>query len=182
MFHKFLKKYHFIDSFDINLLDKINPQIGIIYRNYDMKILDFNKLKKIKYYLKKRKVKFYIANNVRIAVKLNLDGVYIPSFNHNFSHLSYNLNDNFTILGSAHNLKEIKLKELQNIKEIFISPLFKDKTNKQLSIYRYLKLKHATYMKDISLGGINEKNIKKLKLIKPCGFAGISFFDKKKGP
>ncbi len=37
-------------------------------------------------------------------------------------------------------------------------------------------------MKDISLGGINEKNLKKLKLIGPHGFAGISFFDKKKAP
>ena len=32
-------------------------------------------------------------------------------------------------------------------------------------------------MEDISLGGINNKNIKKLKLIKPFGFAGISFFE-----
>ena len=82
MFHKFPKKYHFIDSFDINLLDKINPQIGIIYRNYNLKILDFYKLKKIKYHLKKRKVKFYIANNIKIAVKLNLDGVYIIEYIH----------------------------------------------------------------------------------------------------
>ena len=37
-------------------------------------------------------------------------------------------------------------------------------------------------MRDISLGGINKKNIKKLKLIKPFGFAGISFFEKKKAP
>ena len=32
-------------------------------------------------------------------------------------------------------------------------------------------------MKDISLGGISSKNIKKLKLINPYGFAGISFFE-----
>jgi hypothetical protein len=32
-------------------------------------------------------------------------------------------------------------------------------------------------MKDISLGGNNNKNIKKLRLIKPFGFAGISFFE-----
>ncbi len=37
-------------------------------------------------------------------------------------------------------------------------------------------------MNDISLGGINDKNLKKLNMIKPFGFAGISFFDKKKGP
>ena len=36
-------------------------------------------------------------------------------------------------------------------------------------------------MKDIALGGINEKNFKRLKLINPAGFAGISYF-KKKGP
>ena len=139
-------------------------------------------MKKIKYDFKKRKVKFYIANNIKIAVKLNLDGVYIPSFNRNFSHLSYNLNDNFTILGSAHNLKEIRIKELQNIQEIFLSPLFKEKINKQLNIYRYLKLRAITRMKDISLGGINSKNLKKLNLIRPVGFAGISYFEQKKGP
>ena len=35
---------------------------------------------------------------------------------------------------------------------------------------------------DIALGGINEKNFKRLKLINPTGFAGISYFEKKKGP
>ncbi len=175
MFHKFPKKYHFIDSFDINLLDKINPQIGIIYRNYDLKILDFNKLKKIKYHLKKRKVKFYIANNVRIAVKLNLDGVYIPSFNHNFSHLSYNLNDNFTILGSAHNLKEIRIKELQKVDLIFLSSIFKRNKN-FLGLNKFKIFSNYTKKKIIALGGINKNNISKLKLTNNFGFAGISYF------
>ena len=87
------------------------------------------------------------------------------------------LKTKFKILGSAHNLKEIKIKELQNVDEIFLSPLFKEKTNKQLNIYKYLNLRKTTKMKDISLGGINERNIKKLKLIKPFGFAGISYFE-----
>ncbi len=117
-----------------------------------------------------------MANNVKA------DGVYISSSNKEINSKFFSFKNKFKIIGSAHNLKEIKIKELQNIKEIFISPLFKDKTNKQLSIYRYLKLKKATFMKDISLGGINENNFKKLKLVKPYGFAAISFFDKKKAP
>ena len=80
-------------------------------------------------------------------------------------------------MGSAHNLKEIKIKELQNTEEIFLSPLFKKKINQKLNIYRYLKLRETTKMNDISLGGINSKNLKKLKLIKPFGFAGISYFE-----
>jgi hypothetical protein len=32
-------------------------------------------------------------------------------------------------------------------------------------------------MNDISLGGIDKNNIKKLNMIKPFGFAGISYFE-----
>ena len=113
---------------------------------------------------------------------MKANGVYISSTNKNLNMRYFQLRNNFKVLGSAHNLKEIKIKEFQNVEEIFLSPLFKDKKNKQLNIYRYLTLKNLTFMKDISLGGINNKNIKKLKLIQPFGFAGISFFDKKKGP
>ena len=88
-----------------------------------------------------------------------------------------NFKKKFKILGSAHNLKEIKIKELQNTEEIFLSPLFKKKINQKLNIYRYLKLRETTKMNDISLGGINSKNLKKLKMIKPFGFAGISYFE-----
>ena len=110
-------------------------------------------------------------------MKLGLDGAYIPSFVKSYSHLSYKIKPSFIILGSAHNLKEIKIKELQKAEEIFLSPLFKKKTNQQLNIFRYLKLRDTTKMNDISLGGITNKNLKKLNMIKPFGFAGISYFE-----
>ena len=108
---------------------------------------------------------------------MNADGVYISSSNQNLNLRLIGLKKKFKILGSAHNLKEIKIKELQKVEQIFLSPLFKEKTNKQLNIYKYLKLKSITKMRDISLGGINKKNIKKLNMIKPFGFAGISYFE-----
>ena len=80
-------------------------------------------------------------------------------------------------MGSAHNLKEIRIKEIQNVSEIFLSPLFKDKKNKRLDIYGYLNLRKLTFMKDIALGGISKQNLKRLKLVNPDGFAGISFFE-----
>ncbi len=113
---------------------------------------------------------------------MKANGVYISSTNKNLNIRYFQPRNNFKVLGSAHNLREIKVKESQNVEEIFLSPLFKDKIKKQLNIYRYLTLKKLTFMKDISLGGINNRNIKKLRLIQPFGFAGISFFDKKKGP
>ena len=83
---------------------------------------------------------------------------------------------NFEIIGSAHNLREIKIKERQGVGKIFLSPIFKKKRNNQLGIFRYLSLRKLSPMKDIALGGINNRNVKRFKLIKPFGFAGISYF------
>ena len=38
---------------------------------------------------------------------------------------------NFIIIGSAHNLKEIRIKEKQGVQQIFLSPLFKTKKSKK---------------------------------------------------
>ena len=128
-------------------------------------------------FCKKNRRCFYISNDIKLAKKLNADGLYISSTNKNLVFKSISHKKKFKILGSAHNVKEIKVKELQNVKEIFLLPLFKDKKNNKLDIFRYLSLRKATNMKDIALGGINEKNFKRLKLVNPTGFAGISFFE-----
>ena len=53
---------------------------AIIYRNYN-KNINKAEITKIKTLCKKDNRKFFLANNIKIAIKLNLDGVYIPSFN-----------------------------------------------------------------------------------------------------
>ena len=126
--HKNLPKYfYFIDKFEKDHIKNINKNIAIIYRNYSKKI-DINLIKNIKAQLKKKKIRFFLANNIKIAIKLNLDGVYIPSFNNEFKINSYSKKNKFLIIGSAHNLKEIRIKEKQGVEAIFLSPLFK--TNK----------------------------------------------------
>ena len=123
-----------------------------------------------------------MANNIKLSIKLNLDGAYIPSFNKKFSHLNYLYKKNFLLLGSAHNLKEIRIKEKQNVSEIFLSSIFK-KNNNFLGINKYNLVSRLTNKKIIALGGVLEENIKLIKLTKSKGFAGISFFKfKKKGP
>ena len=65
-----------------------------------------------------------ISNNIKLALKLNLDGAYIPSFNTSKKHLSYSFKKKFLFIGSAHNLKEIRTKETQGIDKIVISSIF----------------------------------------------------------
>ena len=116
-----------------------------------------------------------LANNFKIALKLKLDGVYLPSFYKKFDHLNYPTHPNFIILGSAHNIKEIKIKELQKVQGIFISSLYK-KNNNFLGINKFKIISRYSKKNIIALGGISKKNIKKLKLLNISGFAGISFF------
>ena len=173
---KNLKKYYFINKFDNTHLINLNKNISFIWRNKD-KETHLKTLTKLRDFCKENHRKFYISNDIKLAIKVKADGVYIPSTNKNLNFKSIKFKKEFKILGSAHNFKEIKIKELQEVDEIFLSPLFKSKKNPQLNIYKYLNLRKVTFMKDVSLGGINNKNIKKLGLIKPFGFAGISFFE-----
>ena len=152
----------------------------MIYRNYKKKI-DENLIKKIKFFCKKKGIKFLISNNFKLAIKLDLDGVYIPSFNKDIRHNCYLIKKKFIILGSAHNLKEVKIKEKQGVKAIFISSIFKKK-NTYLGINKFKNLTKYTYKNIIALGGINRKNLKKLKLLNIYGFAAIELFSKKTAP
>ena len=111
-----------------------------------------------------------------MAVSLNLDGAYIPSFNKDFKHLNYSYKKNFKIIGSAHNIKEMKIKELQKVEEIFLSSLFK-KNDNYLGINKFKVISKYTKLKVVALGGISKKNIKKLKLLSNQEFAGISYFE-----
>ena len=171
-----MKKYYFINKFDTNNIDNQDKQTTIIYRNYSTKIPDQELILKIKKYCKKKSIKFYISNNIKLAIKLGLDGVYLPSFNNNMNHLSYYYKKKFEIIGSAHNLKEIRIKELQKVNKIFISSLFKKNKN-YLGIYNFKKLLNLTNTKVVALGGISKNNIKLLKILDTKYFAGISFFE-----
>ena len=170
-----LKNYYFIDDFNKDHIRSLNKNISIIYRNYSEKY-NQEKILEIKKLCKKINKKFFFANDVNLTDKLNLDGAYIPAFNKDTHHLSYSIRPNFHIVGSAHNLNEIKTKELQNVKKIFLSSLFKKNKN-FLGINRFKLLSNLTKKKIVMLGGISKKNLKYLSILNTKDFAGITYFE-----
>ena len=175
MHNSYLSKYYFINEFNTKNINKLDKNTRIIFRNYNSE----NHLKSIiglKNFCKKNGYKFFLSNNIKLALKLKLDGAYIPSFNKDTKHLSYSFTKNFIILGSAHNNKEIRIKQKQLVKIIFLSSLFKKNKN-YLGINKFRLLSKLTYLKVIALGGISNINLKKLKLLDCNGFAGISYFE-----
>ena len=169
-------KYYFINKFETNNIDRLDNQTIVIYRNYNLKTPNIELILKIKNYCKRKRIKFLLANNVKLAIKLDLDGAYIPSFNKSTLHLAFSLKKKFDIIGSAHNIREIKIKEIQNVNKIFISSLFKNNKN-YLGINKFKLISNYTKKKIVALGGVSKNNLKKLKLTNTYDFAGISFFE-----
>ena len=117
-------RYYFINKFDTKNIDKLKKETIVIYRNYSSSKEDQTQILKIKNYFNKKNIKFYLSNNIKLSIKLNLDGAYIPSFNKDLSHLSYSLTKKFKIIGSAHNAFKLETKNFKSWK-IILSSLFK---------------------------------------------------------
>ena len=173
-----MEKYHFIEKFEVNELRKLNNNISLIYRNYS-KPKDIKTIIRIKIFCKRKGIKFFLSNEIKLALKLNIDGVYLPSFNKNLKVNLYDKKKKFKLIGSAHNLKEIRYKEKQNVDGLFISSLFKKKKT-YLGLNRFKILSKSTKIPIIALGGINQNNLNKLNMLNIKGFAAINFFKSNK--
>ena len=181
MHNKLPKAFVYLDQYSSHIFLNNNINLGVIYRNYskDNRSIELVKIAKA---CKKKKYQFFVSNDIKLALKYKANGIYIPSFNKSerFQNLE---KKNFTILGSAHNQKEIHEKTLQNCKIIFLSPVFPVKKNKNyLGLHRFNFLTYSNKVNIYALGGISKNNINKLKNLNSKGYGGISFFQKKTGP
>jgi thiamine-phosphate pyrophosphorylase len=177
--HKYLPNiFIFLDQYNKQIFKIKKLNIGVIYRNYK----DTNRkenLIKIATACKKNGYQLFVSNDIKLALKVKANGIYIPSFNKTakFSNLE---KKNFTIIGSAHNQKEIKIKISQNCSAVFLSPIFRiEKSKTFLGLHKFNYLSNMNKIKLLALGGVSESNIRKLKLLSIKGFGGISIFKKK---
>ena len=179
--HKYLPNFFiFIDRYNNQIFENNNINIGIIYRNYN----DANReteLNKIAKACKKKRYQLFVSNDIKLTLKVRADGIYIPSFNKTRKFINLE-NKNLTIIGSAHNQKEIREKISQKCKAIFLSPIFHVKKSINfLNIYKFNYLSRTNKVNMLALGGITEHNIRKLRLLHIEGFGGITIFKKKTG-
>ena len=168
-----------IKDIDLRNIKLINRYI-IIYRNSN-KIEDIDRLVKFRRYCKSKKIDFYVSNDEKLASNLKADGLYISAHNTNLR-LAKLKKSNYKIIGSAHNIKELKIKILQGCSSIIFSRLFKvDHPFKRgfLGVIRFNLFKLSRKEDLIPLGGINLSNLTKLKMVQSNSFALLSEIKKK---
>tara|TARA_Y100000590_G_scaffold11504_2_gene14092 strand:+ start:286 stop:864 length:579 start_codon:yes stop_codon:yes gene_type:complete len=178
MHKKFPKFFVFLDKYDSQILKNNNTSLGIIYRNYNAKKRE-KELLKIAKACKESRKQLYVSNDVKLAIKVKAEGIYVPSFNKTKSYANFE-KKNIKILGSAHNQKEIKKKISQRCSAVFLSPIFFVKKSKSfLGLHKFNYLSHRNKTNIFALGGISKNNIQKLKMLNIHGFGGIRIFKKK---
>jgi len=177
--HKKLPNFFiFLDEYNSEIFKNKNINIGIVYRNYKDRNRE-NQLVKIARACKKNRYQLFVSNDVKLVYKVKADGIYVPSFNKTKKFLNLE-KKNISIIGSAHNQKEIHKKVSQNCKAIFLSPLFYVKKSKNfLDLHKFNYLTCLNKIDIFALGGISENNIRKLKLLDIKGIGGIRLFKKK---
>ena len=170
--------YIFVDQYNHLLFKNKNLNIGVIYRNYNGLNRE-KELQKIAQACKKKRYKLFVSNDIKLTIKIKADGIYIPAFNKTQKFLNLE-KKGLIILGSAHNQKEIHEKILQKCSALFLSPIFYvEKSEKYLGINKFNFLSRSNKIDMFALGGINESNISKLRLLNATGLGGIRMFKKK---
>ena len=177
--HKYLPNlFIFLNQYNSKIFENNNTNIGVVYRNYNDPKRE-TELIKIAKACKKKRYQLFVSNDIKLALKVRADGIYIPSFNKTKKFLNLE-KKNLTILGSAHNQKEIQEKISQKCQAIFLSPIFYvEKSINFLNVYKFNSLSRSNKVNILALGGITEHNVHKLRLLHTKGFGGIGIFKKK---
>ena len=170
-----------LNSINISSLKKLK-NIALIYRNYS-KIDYINKAYQIKNFAKQNGHQLFISNDLSLAIQIAAN-LYIPAFNKTLKYINNNHKKKLKVIGSAHNYLEIQKKISQGCDSIFLSPIYPTNSHpekKPLGLLKFILLKQ--YFKSkiniYALGGINHKNINKIKLLDINGFGLKAFLEKR---
>jgi thiamine monophosphate synthase len=152
--------------------------ISLIYNTLD-KNENLKELMKIKLFCNKNNIKLYIKNNIKLAVKIKADGVFL---NNEFKKKILQKNEklNFKIIVGIHSVKEFYLKKYEHYSDVIISPIFYNKKysiNKILNPVKFNLMSLYWKKRKYALGGINKNNFKKIYLTSSIGVGFVSLIN-----
>jgi thiamine monophosphate synthase len=151
-------------------------KICIIYKPTDINNINHIDILNIKIFCKRNKILFFVSDNLKLSLKYKADGIFLSSWNKQILNL-HNYKKSFYIIGSAHNISEYFFKIRQKCQTIMLSPIFYNKKYTKSKILEVIKFNLITLnwkIKICALGGINLKNLKRIKTTKASSVAFIS--------
>ena len=145
------------------------------------KLVDIKKLSIFRNKCRAKKIGFYVANDFKLMSNLKADGLYISAYNNDLRICRYKYSK-YKIIGSAHNYKELKIKNIQGCSYFIFSRLFQTKYKDKPGFLGLIKFNLLTLLRKevlVPLGGINISNLNKMNIVNSNSFALMSEIKKK---
>ena len=180
MINKNFKLFFFIEKLNELNLDYVK-KIGAILILRNPEKIEIEDLKKFNKRCIERRITLFIQNSIKILFLLKTNNFYISAYNKSQFKQLRKINRKIKIIGSAHNIPEIRQKLNQGCEYILLSRIFKTSNKFKkgfLGTTKFNLLTRNLSKKIIALGGINRKNFKLLRLLSVEGCAMSE--DKKK--
>tara|TARA_B100000989_G_scaffold255041_1_gene203810 strand:- start:879 stop:1430 length:552 start_codon:yes stop_codon:yes gene_type:complete len=177
--HNLPEKWFFLKDLEnknLETLKKINSNIGVIFINKDYSSSVVSSREKSLFnFCRSNSITYLINGSLETAIRLRAKGIFIPINNL----IKKKSNKNLICATTVHNKQEIIISNSKKFDLVFLSSVFFTNTHRKalpLNPLRFLNLSKFIKSNIYALGGVNEKNIKRLKCNKLHGFGGISFF------
>ena len=164
---------------DLNLVLKSKKvsffQLRIKKEKLNKKLMLAKKIRKI---CKNHNVKFIINDDPYIASEVNADGCHIGQSDKDINDVKKILKNKIIGVTCHNSMKLAKEAYINGASYIALGAFFKTKTKKvvhKASINNLIKIKNSINLPVVAIGGINEKNYKKL-LLNKADFLAISSY------
>ena len=134
--------------------------------------------KKIRKICKNHNVKFIINDDPYIASEVNADGCHIGQSDKDINDVKKILKNKIIGVTCHNSMKLAKEAYINGASYIALGAFFKTKTKKvvhKASVNNLIKIKNSINLPVVAIGGINEKNYKKL-LLNKADFLAISSY------
>tara|TARA_Y100001970_G_C14205723_1_gene843838 strand:+ start:519 stop:1067 length:549 start_codon:yes stop_codon:yes gene_type:complete len=164
------EKYFFINNIQ-------NLDFEYIKKTKANLILQSNNIKKNKDFYKfiskcrNKLINIFIANDTNLLHKVKSNNFYVSSYNKKKYFYLKRYNSKIKIIGSAHNLREMREKFNQGCDKIVFSRLFQTYKKGFYDVIKFNLITHQNKRQIVALGGINNLNYKKLQMVNCIGFA-----------
>jgi len=161
------------------VIEALPPGTAVVLRDYRAK--DREKLAtEIAGISRRNGLVFLVGADQALARKVGADGLHLPEWMLMGEGRTLRFDENWLITASVHNIQALRKAEALGVDAVFLSAVFETKSHpgkEGLGIYRLQKLASQTDLPFYPLGGITERNLKRLpKMPNMAGIAGISFF------
>ena len=165
---KSFKYYVFLEKIDEIIRNNLLKfkSINVIINIKNINKTNIQKALSIIKFCKDNKIPFFLLDNYQLCAKHHSNGIFLSSRNKKITKPLL-LKKKFKIIGSAHNQFEYSLKVKQECELVMLSPLFFNKKyslNKILNVLKFNLISRNWNRNLCALGGIDEANIRKIKL------------------